>query len=158
MNVLFVCTGNTCRSPTAEHLLRKMAAVEGLKDIAVRSAGVAPATGLRFPADALAVLAEEDVREVQHRPQGLDDALIDWAQLILTMEPVHHDLVLARFPRAAGKTYVLKGYAGLTGAPGIADPYGGSQEDYRRALADIKRALQLVIDKWKTLPAEPERT
>jgi protein-tyrosine phosphatase len=158
VNVLFVCTGNTCRSPMAEHLLRKMAADEGLTRVAVQSAGVSPATGLRFPTEAAAVLAEENVRDARHRPQGLSDALIDWAQLILAMEPVHHDIVLARFPRAAGKTHVLKSHAGLGGAPGIADPYGGSEEDYRRALSEIKPALQALVNKWKTSPAEPERT
>lgn len=142
----------------AEQLLRKMAADEGLAGVTVRSAGVAPATGLRFPTEAAAVLAEENVRDVRHRPQGLSEALVDWAQLILTMEPAHHDLVLARFPRAAGKVHVLKKYAGLGGAPGIADPYGGGEEDYRRALGDIKQALQPLVNKWKTSPAEPERT
>ena len=142
----------------AEHLLHKMAIDERLETLAVRSAGVAPATGLRLPREAAVVLAEEDVVEIRHRPQGLDDRLIDWAELILTMEPVHRDLVVARFPRAAGKVHVLNGYAGLGDAPGIADPYGGSEEDYRRALREIKRALKLVVDKWKASPAKPDRT
>ena len=133
----------------AEHLLRKLASDAGMKDIVIRSAGTAPATWLSFPPHAAVALASEGIDRVDHTPAGLDAAAVEKADLILVMESSHRVEVLSRFPKAEGKVHLLKAYAGLSGPDGIDDPYGRSAEDYKRALQEIKAALDSIIKKWK---------
>lgn len=149
MNILFVCTGNICRSPTAEHLLRKLAKDAGVKDLKVASAGTSAETNMGMTDEAMDALKGEDVVGIAHSPQGLTSANVGAADLIFAMEGHHRDIVLRRFPAAAGKVHVLKTYAGLPGPSGVDDPYGGSSRDYQTALADIKAALTSIIRKWK---------
>jgi len=132
----------------AEHLFRRMLADAGKADVSVRSAGIAPALSLDLPEEAAVALAEEGVRDVTHRPAGVGRETVDWADLILTMERSHRAAILAGFPDAASKTFLLKSYARVAGADGIADPYGGTQDEYRAALAEIKTALTAVIRNW----------
>ena len=148
MNVLFVCTGNTCRSPMAEHLFRRMLADAGRTEVKVRSAGIAPAMSLGLPMEAASALAEEGVRNVSHRPSGLDRAAVEWADLILAMERAHRDAIVGRYPAAAAKTFLLKAHAGIAGEESIADPFGGSADEYRAALAEIKTALGAIVRNW----------
>jgi len=135
----------------AEHLLRRMAADAGVKDLAVASAGVSPANGLEFPKEAAKALAAEGVTVSHHRPAGLEKAQIDKADFIFALEPAHREAIVRRFPQAASKTHVLKSYAGTAagGKEGVDDPFGGDDEDYRTALKEIKTALAAIIRKWK---------
>lgn len=108
-NVLIVCTGNTCRSPMAESMLRRLAEQKRLA-IEVRSAGVATSNGLPVSARAAETLRRRELPV----PDGSTVLTVDaaeWADLILTMTSGHKQAVLARFPVAAGKTYTLKEYA-----------------------------------------------
>jgi len=150
MNILIVCTGNMCRSPMAEHLLRKMAADAGMERVAVESAGIAPAADRSIPPEALRALAVEGVDAAAHKPKGLDAKMVRKADLILAMEPAHRAYVMTKFPEAAGKVHLLTLYAGIKRHDGVADPYGGSDEDYGRAMADIKAALQSILKKLTT--------
>src|SRR5690242_5085451 len=103
MNVLFVCTGNTCRSPMAEHLLKKILRDAGTGGVTVVSAGVSPATGLTFPPEAQRALAMEGVGAVIHEAQGLTKELVTNADVILAMESRHKSMVIERFPEAGKK-------------------------------------------------------
>src|SRR5262245_9365665 len=133
--ILFVCTGNTCRSPMAEHLFRKLLADAGITGVETRSAGVAPAEGMLITPQAIAALDDNGVRGVRHAARRLDAAAVDWADAIFAMEPTHRDRIAASYPPAAGKTHVLKIFAGTAaGRPGIADPFGGDDADYRVAI------------------------
>lgn len=104
-NILFVCTGNTCRSPMAEALLRAKAGDR----FDVRSAGVFAVDGGPAAHEAVQVLSERGI-DCHHQSKKLDEALIRWADVILTMTESHKHAVGVRFPESAGKVYTLKEY------------------------------------------------
>ncbi|WP_058300299.1 low molecular weight protein arginine phosphatase [Gorillibacterium timonense] len=108
--ILFVCTGNTCRSPMAEGLLRKMAKEAGLS-IEVKSAGVAAMEGSSISSHSQKVLTDKGVDGRLHS-QPVREPLVREADLILTMTTRHKNQVLSRFPSAEGKIYTLLEYAG----------------------------------------------
>ncbi|MBB3110591.1 protein-tyrosine phosphatase [Paenibacillus phyllosphaerae] len=106
--ILFVCTGNTCRSPMAEAMLRDQAKRRGL-DVEVRSAGVSTVDGLPVSEHARAALRERGVPD-NGSSSALDGGAVSWADLVLTMTTGHKRHLLQRFPNAVDKTYTLKEY------------------------------------------------
>jgi len=108
LHILFVCTGNTCRSPMAEGLLRKLAKERGV-DLEVRSAGVSAIPGTSVSRHAAAILRDEGINDDITSSQ-LSDALVSWADLVLTLTGGHKRHVLQYFPAALTKTHTLKEY------------------------------------------------
>src|SRR2546423_13675923 len=124
MNILFVCSGNTCRSALAEALARKIAERRGIEDLNVSSAGTnawdnAPATD-----EALLVGMERDIDLTGHRARKLTPAIVSEADLIFVMTPGHLEQVKQLGGR--GKVHVIDEYASGTANHGITDPYGGA--------------------------------
>ncbi|WP_306795296.1 low molecular weight protein arginine phosphatase [Cohnella sp. GbtcB17] len=107
--ILMVCTGNTCRSPMAEALLRDWAARTGT-EMEVRSAGVAAQSGMPISTNAAETLRRTRVA-LPGASTRLDRADVEWADLILTMTVSHKRAIAERYPHAASKTYTLKEYA-----------------------------------------------
>jgi protein arginine phosphatase len=105
MNVLFVCTGNTCRSPMAEALLRE----KGKGKFNVKSAGVYAGNGAVMSSNASKALSERKIKDT-HQSQAVSDYLISWADLILTMTENHKYALVNKWPSAVNKTYTLKEY------------------------------------------------
>jgi len=105
MNILFVCTGNTCRSTMAEAMFRR----DGTHQ--VRSAGVAAETGAKASRGAIAVLGKRGIDLAEHRAQMVTDELVQWAEIILTMTKRHKEVVCERFPSALGKIHTIKEFA-----------------------------------------------
>ncbi len=135
--ILFVCTGNTCRSPMAEALFRNKAADRTME---IRSAGVAAYNGQPASPHAQQVLTERGIAH-QHQARRLDEELIGWADLILTMTRSHKDMILHYFPATADKVFTLREYVGVEGMGDIADPFGGTVEEYRRCAEEIDESL-----------------
>ncbi len=146
--ILFVCTGNTCRSVMAEALMRLLWAERGGdQKIDFASAGLAP-TDLRATEHVRQLLAREGVSLDSHVPRPLTRSMVDEASLILTMEEHHRRTILDFYPESAGKVFLLKEYAGIDeGAPGISDPYGGSREIYSLTLEEIRESIKKIVDK-----------
>lgn len=109
LRILFVCTGNTCRSPLAEGLLRIRVHQEGLA-AEVRSAGVSAVTGGPISRNSASLLQEAGFKD-SISSLAIQESEVNWADLILTMTMGHKRTVIQRFPSAIEKTFTLKEYA-----------------------------------------------
>lgn len=148
MNLLFVCSGNTCRSALAEALALKIAARRGIQDINVSSAGTnawdnAPATD-----EALLVGMERDLDLTDHRSRKLTPAIVSEADLIFVMTPGHLEPV--RQMGGRGKVHVIDEYASGTANQGISDPYGGDLETYRHTADLLEQEIEKLFDRLAT--------
>ena len=142
--VLFVCTGNTCRSVMAEFLLNRMAPGRGMT-LTARSCGVAAERYFQVPAGVRAALQAEGITKVDHVPQLVSRELLAWADLVLTMEHMHQEMVLDQYPESRAKVHILKTYAGLPGSQDVADPIGKPDQIYAACCSEIKESLEVIL-------------
>ncbi len=143
MNILFVCTGNTCRSPMAAALMNKIAMDEDL-DVRIESAGLFANEGDPATNEAIVAMRKYDIDLMQHHAQQINSELIEKSDLILTMTEGQKMLFAETAPE---KTYTLCEYAGVPGD--IDDPYGGTVEEYEETAQMIYMALQAIAEKLR---------
>lgn len=141
MNILFVCTGNTCRSPMAAALFNKIA-VEKKLDVRIESAGIFAAEGDTASNEAIIAMKKYDIDLLGHHAQNINTELLDKSDLILTMTAAHKMVIE---PSAQRKTYTLCEYAGIDGD--IPDPFGGDVSEYEECAEKIYDALLKVAEK-----------
>lgn len=149
MKILFVCTGNTCRSSMAEAIARQLLEDRSgeIKDIEFGSAGVAAYPGDRASQGALAAMAERNIALDRHRASRLTPAEVDGATLILTMTLMHREYARSQFPAAAGKIFTLAEYAGEHGD--VPDPIGQPIDSYRQCALRLEYLISRVLDRLK---------
>lgn len=153
MIVLFVCTGNTCRSPMAEGLFRHLLATrlgcksDELEDrgALVMSAGIAAMLGGRAAAEAIDALTPLGIDLTGHESQPLTETLVRHADLILAMTRSHRQAILAEWPEVASRVKLL-----CHDDSDVPDPVGGPAEQYERCLAQMKPE----VEKWADRVAE----
>ena len=148
-SVLFVCTGNTCRSPMAEGFLKKLLLDAKRIDVSVRSAGINALDGQAPTAETIMVMTGEGIDLSGHRSQHLAGELIKSSDLILAMEEYHKNRVIQLAPDAASKIYLLKEYGAASVAkglsnPDVADPIGRTLEDYGIRKDEIKQEIERI--------------
>lgn len=134
MNILFVCTGNTCRSPMAEAILK----TQQLDGVEVQSAGLF-AGGGPISGHAQNVLATEGI-DMDHQSRSITPKDIDWATLVLTMTKAHKDALIRSYPGAGHKIYTLKEYV-YGDEDDVSDPYGGPKSLYRETYQELQGLL-----------------
>lgn len=130
--ILFVCTGNTCRSPMAAGLFKRMLREGGIP-VQAESAGLAAAAGEPAAANAVTAAAEHGADLSAHRARQVDAALVAASSAVYTMTPAHLRTLEAMFPAQRGKFHVL--------GHGIPDPFGGGIDVYRKCRDAIEAAL-----------------
>ena len=146
MKLLFVCTGNTCRSPLASAIARRLAAERGRRDIQIDSAGTSPWEGAPASDGALLVGIERQLDLSPHRARQLTREVVQGADIILAMGPHHVERIDTL--GGARKTFLLTDYASHgASARAISDPIGAELEVYRATFDELEREIVRVFDR-----------
>jgi len=149
-SIIFICTGNMCRSPMAEGLLRTRLSELDRPDILVSSMGTHAQTEQKATDYAITVCSEKNIDITRHLSRHLDPLELKESDLIFVMEPVHKDFLNTFFPQVSDRTFFLGSWPGPDNKKGIIkDPVGSSLENYRktfRILSDhIERITPFIL-------------
>ena len=149
MLIVIVCTGNTCRSPMAEALLRRLVAerldckpeeLEG-RGVVIASAGISAAPGGVAAPEAIEIMRQRGLDLSRHESQPLSEKLVRHADVILALTGTHRQAIIRRWPEAAARTLVVRPDGG-----DIEDPIGGPAEVYSQCAAQIEEALSQRVE------------
>ncbi len=148
-SVLFVCTGNSCRSPMAEGFFKSIVN----DDIKTASAGVSCYAGYEPASDAIEVMKENNIDISNYRSQRVSQKLVHDYDLIIVMQETHRAVLLNMFPEIKAKIYLLKEfYENLDkeDSKEIADPIGRNIKYYRECFNEIKNSVIGIVKKMSS--------
>lgn len=135
--IVFLCTGNTCRSPMAEGFFKALGGEEktGLQ---AESAGLYTTDGLPASENAIIAAKEHGADISGHHSRQLTDEIVGGAKYLVCMTGAHYDRLVAAFPQAEDRIFMLAG-------KDISDPFGGDLEIYRHAAEEIYNGVSALI-------------
>lgn len=150
--MLFICTGNLCRSPAAEKMLLHL----GGGQFAARSRGTDAQAYTSSPRQIRAFLEGMGITDTEHKSVLATEEDINWADIILVMEDYHLETLAYRFPQSSRKMSLFLDYC--TGSKGmeLRDPMGKSDGVFKKVLEDIRKAVELLVQKGGAQPAAKE--
>lgn len=142
--VLFVCTGNVCRSPMAEGFLRRMAEEAGA-GIEVGSAGLGAMEGMAPSRHSVVAMDEEEIDISSQRSRMLTPEMVESYTHIFGLGSGHVEAIRSYFPEAAEKTFVLREFVSNGLDLEVPDPIGGDLDEYRLTRNLLKEAMPTVL-------------
>jgi len=143
-HVLFVCSGNTCRSPMAAALFEKLWRLEaGGWDLQVKSAGTSALPGFQATNHGIAAMERRQIDLSEHRSTSVSEQLLWDADLILTMTKSHKDSICRIWPHVGQRVFTMMEYIGQDGD--VIDPFGGTAEHYELTASHLEQLLGPII-------------
>ena len=137
--LLFVCSGNTCRSPLAAFHARSIVSARGVP-VTVASAGISAVDGQPASGHAQTVARIEGLDLAEHRSARVSPASVESADLVLTMTAAHREALLREWPQYGDRMLTLGEAAGVD--VDVTDPFGGTVDDYEMTSREIGRLLR----------------
>lgn len=147
MKIMFICTGNICRSAMAHWLMIKKLEEKNIKNVEVFSAGIHAMNNDIPTEEGIEVMDEYGVNLRKHRATNIRKSPIEEMDLILVMTVMHKMELVNIYPNLKEKIFTLKEYVGEDEI-NIKDPWGYNITTYRMCAAEIDRALDKLIGKW----------
>lgn len=143
-HLLFICTGNVCRSPMAEYLMRKR--VGRSSGWTVGSAGLAALPGMSASRNAVEVLSEMGIDLAPHRSRQITRDLVDAANVLVVMTASHRDQMNMLFRDAREKVFLLRSFDPAADSEDLEDPIGAEVSTYRQTRDAIESSLPGLDD------------
>jgi len=151
-NLLYVCSGNTCRSPLARVIAEQLLRERGWGHVKVDSAGTAAVNGAAASDHAILVARELGLDLDAHESKAIDPSLVEWADLILVMTPAQFEFV-THFGIADKVALATDFIEGVGSGQAIRDPFGGDMETYRETVAQLRHAAESLLARLEPILA-----